>query len=605
MSDLIASLANNILPPVPEPAVMETNPAGARTASKPYQSQTFSTEDKQPVGTQDQRVVDNEKTDDIASGPEVTENKSENFREVLEKHLSNKSESQTPPEEEKKPEKTAEKAQNANNPVPEQKNPDSARLANSANTDTQLAARILVESGKLVADLAELKQAQSVPGTGLDKDMPPHHIIVSLPGKGASKAQIKAKAIAAGETHLLSKAEAAEHHSAKGRPVQSYPANANKAKDGIVQTLSKDSDVTGNKPAVKTEKLVISNKKARTEQLQTQLKAPDDSAKKPPSDIKHPDIKQPDFKQPDIKHQLSENENAATSSEKLKSEVELPAAQKSAPTEDLNIAEPSKKIDITQLNAGERKQNTTAQTPKQTLSNNSKSTGQKTLDNAEAEASYTKAQNNAVIGDTDTTGTLTTEFNAVAAKTQNIQPIVATQRPAPKGNTGAANNASTNTVGTPDNLQASPSEQIIQSIRVNLRTPEQEIYISLNPPELGRVRMTFRHSDGEITGLLEVEKPQTKYDIEQSLPQIIASLQDCGVQVRRVDVVLKDQPQQNQSQSDTPDDFPGMEKQEFFGRTKDEGPSQSNPTAADEDSVHQQPAKVANEITDDTINVYV
>ena len=601
MSDLIASLANNIMPPVSEPAVMETNPAGAKAASKPYQSQTFSTKDRQPVGTQDRRVVDNEKTDDIASGPEVTENKGENFREVLEKRLSDKSESQTPPEEEKKHEKTAEKGQNANNPVPEQKNPDSARLANSANTNAQLATRILAESGKLVADLAELKQAQSVPGTVLDKDIPPHHIIVSLPGKEASKAQIKAKAIAAGETHLLSKAEAAEPHSAKGRPVQSYPANANKAKEGIVQMLSKDSGAAGNKPAVKTEKLVISNKKAATdkktgtEQLQTQLKAPDDSAKKPASDIKHQDIK----------HQLSESENAAALSEKLKSKVELPAAQKNAPTEDLNIAEPSKKIDITQLNAGETKQNTTAQTQKQALSNNPKSTGQKTLDNAEAEASYTKAQNNAVVGDTDSTGTLTTEFNAVAAKTQNIQPTVGTRAPAPKGNTGAANNGSTNTVGTPDNLQTSPGEQIIQSIRVNLRTPEQEIYISLNPPELGRVRMMFRHSDGEITGLLEVEKPQTKYDIEQSLPQIVASLQDCGVQVRRVDVVLKDQPQQNQSQSDTPDDFPGMEKQEFSGRTKDQGPSQSNSTAAAEDSVHQQPAKVANEITDDTINVYV
>lgn len=590
MSDLIASLANNIVPPVPE-----AGSAGVKGASNPDQSETFSTDHTRPFGADDRWVVDNDRSDDIASGVEVTENKGENFREVLEKRLSDKSESQTSPEGEKKPEKTAETGHTADNPPADQKEPELTRFVDA---DAQLAAKVLAENGKLVADLAQVKQAQGVSGTGLGKDVPPHHIIVSLPGKGASKAQIKAKGIAAGQTHLLSKAEAAEPHSAKGQPVQGYPVNTNKAKDGIVQakdgiiqTLNKNSDTAGNKPAVKTDKPVISNKKAGTEQLQTQLKAPDDTAKKPASDVNQ---------------QLPQKENAAVLSEKLKSEVSLPTSRKNSPAEDLNSAEPPKKIDVAQLSAGETKQNATAQSQKQTLSNNSKSTGQKTLDNPDTEASYTKAPNNPVVADTDTTAKLTTEFNAVPAKTQNIQTNVGTRGPAPANATGAANNGSTNTVDAPDSLQLSPSEQIIQNIRVNLRTPEQEIYISLNPPELGRIRVRFQHSNGEITGMLEVEKPQTKYDIEQSLPQIVASLQACGVQVRRVEVVLKDQPQQNQSQSDTPDDFAGMEKQEFSGRTKDEIPGQSNSTPATaEDSVHQQPAEVVHEITDDTINVYV
>ena len=583
MSDLITSLANNIVPPVPE-----AGSAGVKGASNPDQSETFSTDHTRPFGADDRWVVDNDRSDDIAYGAEVTENKGENFREVLEKRLSDKSESQTSPEGEKKPEKTAETGHTADNPPADQKEPELTRFVDA---DAQLAAKVLAENGKLAADLAQVKQAQGVSGTGLDKDMPSHHIIVSLPGKGASKAQIKAKGIAAGQTHLLSKAEAAEAHSAKGQPVQSYPANANKAKDGIVQTLSKDSDAAGNKPAVKTDKPVISNKKAGTEQLQTQLKALDDTAKKPA---------------PDVNQQLPQKENAAVLSEKLKSEVSLPTSRESSPAEDLNSAEPPKEIDVAQLSAGETKQNTTAQSQKQALSNNSKSTEQKTLDNHDTETSYTRAPNNPIVADTDTTAKLTTEFNAVPAKTHNIQTNVGTRGPAPANATGAANNGSTNTVDAPDSLQLSPSEQIIQSIRVNLRTPEQEIYISLNPPELGRIRIRFQHSNGEITGMLEVEKPQTKYDIEQSLSQIVASLQGCGVQVRRVDVVLKDQPQQNQSQSDTPDDFAGMEKQEFSGRTKDEIPGQPNSTPATaEDSVHQQPAKVVHEITDDTINVYV
>jgi flagellar hook-length control protein FliK len=592
MSDLIASLANNIVPPVPE-----ASSAGVKGASNPDQSETFSTDPSRPFGADDRGVVDNDRSDDIASGVKVTENKGENFREVLEKRLSDKSESQTPPEEEKKPEKTAGTGHTADNPPADQKEPELTRFVDA---DAQLAAKVLAENGKLAADLAQVKQAQGVSGTGLDKDAPSHHIIVSLPGNRASKAQIKAKQIAAGETHLLSKskAEATEPHSAKGQPVQSYPANTNKAKDGIVQakdaiiqTLNKDSDAAVKKPVAKTDKLVISNKKIGTEQLQTQLKAPDDTAKKPASDVDR---------------QLPQKENAAVLSEKLKSEVSLPTSRKSSPAEDLNSAEPPKKIDVAQLSAGEAKQNATAQSRKQALSNNSKSTGQKTPDNTDTEASYTKAPDNPIVAETDTTTKLTTEFNAVPAKTHNIQPTVGTRGPAPANATGASNNGSTNTVNATDSLQLSPSEQIIQSIRVNLRTHEQEIYIGLNPPELGRIRIRFQHSNGEITGMLEVEKPQTKYDIEHSLPQIVASLQDCGVQVRRVEVVLKDQPQQNQSQSGTPDDFAGMEKQEFSGRTKDEIPGQPNSTPATaEDSVHQQPAKVVHEITDDTINVYV
>jgi flagellar hook-length control protein FliK len=606
MSDLIASLANNIVPPVPE-----ASSAGVKGASNPDQSETFSTDHSRPFGADDRWVVDNNRSDDIASGVKVTENKGENFREVLEKRLSDKSESQTPPEEEKKPEKTAETGHTTDNPPADQKEPELTRFV---DVDAQLAAKVLAENGKLAADLAQVKQAQGVSGTGLDKDAPPHHIIVSLPGNRASKAQIKAKGIAAGQTHLLSKskAEAAEPHSAKGQLVQSYPVNTSKAKDGIVQakdgivqakdgivqakdgivqTLNKESDVAGNKPAVKTDKPVISNKKAGTEQLQTQLKAPGDTAKKPASDVNQ---------------QLPQKENVAVLSEKLKSEGSLPTSRKSSPAEDLNSAEPSKEIDVTQLSAGETKQNATAQSQKQALSNNSKSTEQKTSDNTDTEASYTKAPNNPIVADTDTTAKLTTEFNAVPAKTHNIQTAIGARGPTPGSTTGVANNGSTNTVDAPDSLQLSPSEQIIQSIRVNLRTPEQEIYISLNPPELGRIRIRFQHNNGEITGMLEVEKPQTRYDIEQSLPQIVASLQDCGVQVRRVEVVLKDQPQQNQSQGGTPDDFAGMEKQEFSGRTKDEIPGQPNSTPATaEDSVHQQPAKVVHEITDDTINVYV
>jgi len=88
-------------------------------------------------------------------------------------------------------------------------------------------------------------------------------------------------------------------------------------------------------------------------------------------------------------------------------------------------------------------------------------------------------------------------------------------------------------------------EQIQESIHSSLRSGNQQIVIRLNPPELGKVAIKFQEQADGITGLLEVDKPQTKYEIQQTLTEIIRNLQDSGIQIKKLEVVLTNQQEQN------------------------------------------------------------
>ena len=97
-------------------------------------------------------------------------------------------------------------------------------------------------------------------------------------------------------------------------------------------------------------------------------------------------------------------------------------------------------------------------------------------------------------------------------------------------------------------------EQIRESIHSLASQGDQQITIRLNPPELGRVSIKFQEQAGEITGLLEVSKLQTRIEIQQALPQILRDLADSGVQIKRLEVMLEDQSQQRSYKDQSPQD---------------------------------------------------
>ncbi len=94
-----------------------------------------------------------------------------------------------------------------------------------------------------------------------------------------------------------------------------------------------------------------------------------------------------------------------------------------------------------------------------------------------------------------------------------------------------------------------PHEQITQQLMDTPPTPGREIRITLNPPELGRVQIRFTETDGQVHGHLQAENAQTRQQIERHVPEILAALQNQGLQVRRIDVTPEQPPVQHQSQA--------------------------------------------------------
>jgi flagellar hook-length control protein FliK len=80
--------------------------------------------------------------------------------------------------------------------------------------------------------------------------------------------------------------------------------------------------------------------------------------------------------------------------------------------------------------------------------------------------------------------------------------------------------------------------QIQDTIALAVQQNSRQLVIRLDPPELGRVAIRFQEDSQGITGVLEVQRSQTRHDIQQALPEIIQQLQDSGVPVKRIEVLL-------------------------------------------------------------------
>ena len=109
-------------------------------------------------------------------------------------------------------------------------------------------------------------------------------------------------------------------------------------------------------------------------------------------------------------------------------------------------------------------------------------------------------------------------------------------------------------------------KQILESIQSSISNPvgDKQITVRLNPPELGEVIIKFQEQDNEITGLLEVNKTQTRAEIEQALPQIIRSLSDSGIDIKRLEVVLSNSEQQDQDTTNEHSLFNSEQQQHNF-----------------------------------------
>ena len=130
----------------------------------------------------------------------------------------------------------------------------------------------------------------------------------------------------------------------------------------------------------------------------------------------------------------------------------------------------------------------------------------------------------------------------------NLEPIhIQNDNPSPMTQESlfSADNAKTNPLPdqpSPNEISADAGKQILESIQssLNHRDGDQQITVRLNPPELGKVFIKIQEQNSELTGLLEVSKAETKVEIEQALPQMIRDLADCGIQIKRLDIMLSE-----------------------------------------------------------------
>lgn len=134
---------------------------------------------------------------------------------------------------------------------------------------------------------------------------------------------------------------------------------------------------------------------------------------------------------------------------------------------------------------------------------------------------------------------------------------------------------------------------------------DRALILNLNPPELGRVHLRIENDGGPVNAVLRVENPMTRADIEQSLPSIIRSLEQSGVQVRRIDVLPTETLPQDGSLGRQSDMQGGMPNR----HDPDNGRFETRTNAAVADS-SKEPDIVtssvqASVVSDAAINIYV
>lgn len=100
---------------------------------------------------------------------------------------------------------------------------------------------------------------------------------------------------------------------------------------------------------------------------------------------------------------------------------------------------------------------------------------------------------------------------------------------------------------------ANIAEQVRENIETSVNNGQNQITIKLNPPELGRVDIQLVEKNGEITGLMKIESIETKYAVQQQMPQILRNLEQAGINIKKMDIDLSngsDQQNANTQSSD-------------------------------------------------------
>jgi len=163
---------------------------------------------------------------------------------------------------------------------------------------------------------------------------------------------------------------------------------------------------------------------------------------------------------------------------------------------------------------------------------------------------------------------------------------------------------------------APPSQagsQVMTALRSSGLQDGAKVTIRLNPPELGKVNVTFQGEGKQLRAVFEVDNQQTLADLRRGTASLVSELANDGVQLRRVEFVFTGQTQTGSQPSGQNAGGPGWQlpdSQPWDRQTPDgqqQGPvSDSDEVPFDQAETHaSQQAHPAGEIDGDTINVWI
>jgi len=83
-------------------------------------------------------------------------------------------------------------------------------------------------------------------------------------------------------------------------------------------------------------------------------------------------------------------------------------------------------------------------------------------------------------------------------------------------------------------------DQIVTGMKVNVSEGKSNIVLQLNPENLGKIALSLSHEKGEITGQFVAESEAVKKVIESNLNQLKSQLQNQGINVSEIKIVVGD-----------------------------------------------------------------
>ena len=535
---MIASLPNVIVPASPEPPVPANKPVDN---SPVHRTDTDVNAPSAAERAQDSpEQINTNASEQKTSSESSTEPKAENFQDVLEKKISNQSD----PDAEATPDKNSTASENPakNEPGSEQENllmaniitiqadtlkPVAKTGQNQANTEAATSdSSATPTKNQLAQEIVELPaQASNKVGTN----------VVALnntkPDAAADAGDFTTGPKAATAKSVIENHAAASEHTDK--PAEKIAANVQKIAENE-NPQPGDNVVPDGKPDVNAD--IIKGSKAATAQSVIENRAAaSEHTDKPAEQIAANIQKITENTKPQSEPQSLEGKDVAT---------ELAKDTATEKLSDLNL----KNTDIGQdPSAG----NETTAENKSTSGITSQIKNKLSSEEAVAES---------INQDMSVAQSSNTDQNAAKLTSESVVSITAANNIQPTTTASATQTQSTGTVNAMESagsVRQNPVEQVIDSINAASVGPDRKINIQLNPAELGRVHIRFQQTNGEITGVIEVEKQETSNEIEKALPQIIAALNESGVQVKRIDVTTpeRDQQSSNQQKNETSQAF--------------------------------------------------